>query len=44
MADITDGSSNTFLIGEAPYSSRAEDGSATGHRFSFFHPEFIGTT
>jgi prepilin-type N-terminal cleavage/methylation domain-containing protein len=39
MADITDGSSNTFLVGEAIYSSNSGEGSATGQRFSFYHPQ-----
>lgn len=40
MADITDGTSNTYLLGEAIYSTSASEGSAHGQRFSFYHPQF----
>jgi prepilin-type N-terminal cleavage/methylation domain-containing protein len=40
MADIIDGASNTFLLGEAIYASDAGEGSADGQRFSFYHPQF----
>jgi prepilin-type N-terminal cleavage/methylation domain-containing protein len=40
MCDITDGSSNTFLVGEAIYSTTSQDGSRTAQRFSFYHPQF----
>jgi prepilin-type N-terminal cleavage/methylation domain-containing protein len=40
MSDITDGASNTFLMGETLYTTRSQDGSATAQRFSFYHPQF----
>jgi prepilin-type N-terminal cleavage/methylation domain-containing protein len=40
MRDVTDGSSNTFLLGEAIYASTAAEGSAHGQRFSFYHPQY----
>jgi prepilin-type N-terminal cleavage/methylation domain-containing protein len=47
MADIPDGGSNTFLIGEALYTTTAMEGtmpcSKFAQRFSFFHPQFDGT-
>jgi prepilin-type N-terminal cleavage/methylation domain-containing protein len=47
MADVPDGASNTFLIGEALYTTTAMEGttpcSAFAQRFAFFHPQFDGT-
>ena len=40
IAEIYDGTSNTFLLGEARYTEKAEEGSAHGQRFSFYHPQF----
>ena len=38
--EITDGTSNTFLLGEAIYASTLADGCDFCVRFSLFHPEF----
>jgi prepilin-type N-terminal cleavage/methylation domain-containing protein len=40
LADITDGTSNTFLIGEAIHASTAAQGCDFCHRFYLYHPEF----
>jgi prepilin-type N-terminal cleavage/methylation domain-containing protein len=40
MGDVYDGTSNTFLLGEAVYCEKSEEGSATAQRFSFYHPQF----
>jgi prepilin-type N-terminal cleavage/methylation domain-containing protein len=38
--EITDGTSNTLLLGEAVYASTAGEGCDDCHRFALFHPEF----
>jgi type II secretory pathway pseudopilin PulG len=47
MADVTDGASNTFLVGEALYTTTPMEGtlpvSKFAQHFSFFHPQFDGT-
>lgn len=40
MADIVDGTSSTFLIGEAIHAASAADGCLDCHRFYMYHPEF----
>ena len=40
MRDITDGTSNTFLAGEAVYASTVAEGCDRCHRFVLYHPEF----
>jgi prepilin-type N-terminal cleavage/methylation domain-containing protein len=40
IADIYDGTSTTFLLGEAVYTSSPTDGSCHAQRFSFYHPQF----
>jgi prepilin-type N-terminal cleavage/methylation domain-containing protein len=40
IADIYDGTSNTFLLGESMYCEKAEEGSPTAQRFSCFHPQY----
>ncbi|HLA83485.1 MAG TPA: DUF1559 domain-containing protein [Thermoguttaceae bacterium] len=40
MRDVTDGLSNTFLLGESIYASTTKDGCTLCHRFSAYHPEF----
>lgn len=40
MRDVTDGTSNTFLIGEAINASSAADGCDFCHRFYLYHPAF----
>ena len=40
MRDITDGTSNTFLIGEAINASSPADGCDFCHRFYLYHPAF----
>ena len=40
MRDITDGTSNTFLIGEAIYASTPAEGCDFCHRFYLYHPAF----
>jgi len=41
MSDVLDGTTNTFLIGEAVHMSRPP-GCTYCHRFSFYHPWFDG--
>jgi|WetSurMetagenome_2_1015567.scaffolds.fasta_scaffold440249_1 prepilin-type N-terminal cleavage/methylation domain-containing protein len=43
IVDVSDGTSNTFLVGEARYTTSSLEGSQHGQRFSFFHPQFDGT-
>jgi prepilin-type N-terminal cleavage/methylation domain-containing protein len=43
ISDIDDGTSNTFIVGEARYTNLSIEGSTHGQRFSFFHPQFDGT-
>jgi prepilin-type N-terminal cleavage/methylation domain-containing protein len=38
--EITDGMSNTFLLGEAIYASEPSEGCIDCHRFALSHPEF----
>jgi prepilin-type N-terminal cleavage/methylation domain-containing protein len=40
IADITDGLSNTFLIGESIYASTTAEGCDFCHRFQLYHPAF----
>jgi prepilin-type N-terminal cleavage/methylation domain-containing protein len=40
VRDITDGTSNTLLLGEAIYASTTGEGCDFCHRFALFHPEF----
>jgi len=40
MADILDGTSSTFLIGEAIHAASVSEGCDFCHRFYMFHPEF----
>jgi hypothetical protein len=40
IRDIKDGTSNTFLIGEAVYASTIAEGCDFCHRFYLYHPEF----
>lgn len=40
MRGITDGTSNTFLIGETIYASTTADGCDFCHRFYLYHPAF----
>jgi len=43
IRDITDGTSNTFLLGEAVYASTAAEGCDFCHRFYLYHPKFDDT-
>ncbi len=40
LRDITDGTSNTFLIGETIYASSVSEGCDFCHRFYLYHPAF----
>ncbi len=40
IGDISDGTSNTFLIGEAVYAATSREGCDFCHRFSLYHPAF----